>query len=163
MRSIKTLLVSSLMLGMSLGSQAADYSLGNISNSSSTFGGNVVTGSFLDKIYFSLDTASDASFGAGALNFTVGGTPFLNVNDLSLNLVDASNNSLQGSGLDFTINPLASGSYYLQVSGIANGLGGGLYAGGISVSAVPEPGFMISLVAGLGVIGFMAYRRRETY
>jgi len=154
------LLLSSLLLAASFGAHAAEYNLGNLSAGYTGFGGNIVSGSFMDKINFSLTGQTDGSFGAGALNFTVGGAPILNISGLSLSLFDNSDNNL-GSGLDFSLNALNAGSYYLKVTGIANGFSGGMYAGGIDVSPVPEPGIWSSLMAGLAMLGFMAFRRRE--
>ena len=162
MKRIKKLLVSAMLLGASVGAHANDYYLGNLSAGLNGFGGTFVSGSFLDKLHFTLGSASEGSFGFGALNFTVGGTPILNISNLTLSLFDDNSNSL-GSGLDFTVNFLNAGNYYLQASGNANGFSGGVYAGGISLSPVPEPGVWSSLVAGLAMLGFVAYRRREIY
>lgn len=160
MKYIKQLMVSALLVGATFGAQAAEYNLGNLSNGYTGFGAYSVTGSFLDKINFSLTSESLGSFGAGPLNFSVGGAPVLNISGMSMSLFDSNANNL-GSGLDFTLSSLAAGNYYLQVSGNANGFMGGLYAGGIEVSAVPEPGVWSSLMAGLAMLGFMAYRRRQ--
>jgi hypothetical protein len=50
----------------------------------------------------------------------------------------------------------------LNVTGIANGPQGGLYNGAISVAAVPEPETYAMLLAGLGVMGFIARRRNKS-
>lgn len=160
MKSLVKYLVAAALVAASFGANATEYNLGNLSNGYTGFGGNVISGSFMDKINFSLTGQANGSFGAGALNFTVGGAPVLNISGLSLSLFDSSNNNL-GTGLDFSLNGLNTGSYYLKVTGIANGFAGGMYAGGIDVSPVPEPGIWSSLVAGLAMLGFMAYRRRE--
>lgn len=160
MKYIKQLMVSAMLLGASVGAHATDYDLGVLNAGFTGFGANAVSGSFLDKINFALGGDSAGSFGAGPLNFSVGHAPILNISNLSMSLFDSSANHL-GSGLDFTLSSLSAGSYYLQVTGVANGAFGGIYAGGIDVSPVPEPGVWSSLMAGLAMLGFMAYRRRQ--
>ena len=54
---------------------------------------------------------------------------------------------------------LGAGGYHYLVSGKANGTRGGSYSL-TSVSAIPEPQTYALLLAGLGVIGFVARRRR---
>lgn len=162
MKSLVKYLIAAAFVTAGFGANATEYNLGNLPTGYTGFGANFVSGSFLDKINFSLTGESSGSFGAGALNFTVGGAPILNISGLSLALFDSNDNSL-ASGLDFSLNALSGGNYYLKVSGVANGLGGGVYAGGINVSPVPELDVWSSLTAGLAMLGFMAFRRREMY
>lgn len=164
MKFVKQLLVSAVLLGSAVGAQAADYNLGTLSAGFTGFGPNsVISGSFVDKINFTLTGLTNDSFGVGALNFTVGGLPVLNINNLSMSLFD-SNDTALSSGLDFTVNSLTNGNYYLKVTGTATGLLGGLYTGGINtvnVTPVPEPDALSLLMSGLAMLGFMAYRRRQ--
>ena len=60
-----------------------------------------------------------------------------------------------------TWGPSSAGTYYLNVTGIANGSSGGLYNGAITVTAVPEPESYAMLLAGLGVMGAIAMRRNK--
>jgi hypothetical protein len=60
-------------------------------------------------------------------------------------------------GLD-TVNSI--GDYFVHVAGIASGAAG--YTGTLSlVSSVPEPEVYGMLLAGLGLMGFVAYRRKS--
>ena len=57
---------------------------------------------------------------------------------------------------------LAAGSYYLKVSGnVVSNTGAAFSANGSLVSAVPEPGTYAMLLAGLGLLGFIARRRQN--
>lgn len=162
MKRIKQILVAATLCGMMSAAQAADRDLGALVEGYHDFGPHVVAASsFLDKIYFTLPQASSADFGGGALNYSVRGAPYRQISDLSLSLFNNASDRLGGGG-DFSVNQLAPGAYYLQVAGAATGSAGGLYAGSISVTAlpVPEPGIGSSLVAGLIMLGFMALRRR---
>jgi hypothetical protein len=55
---------------------------------------------------------------------------------------------------------LTSGSYALKVDGQVIGSGGGAFGGDLAVAAVPEPETYGMLLAGLGVVGFLARRRK---
>jgi hypothetical protein len=66
-----------------------------------------------------------------------------------------------GESLALAFPSSPAGSYYLNVTGIANGTQGGIYNGAISVAVIPEPETYALMLGGLGVIGFMAARRRR--
>lgn len=55
---------------------------------------------------------------------------------------------------------LTTGSYHLNVYGEATGTKGGDYNGAISISPVPETEAYSMMIFGLGLIGFVARRRR---
>lgn len=161
MRYVK-ILVSGLLLAASFGVQAVEYNLGTLPAGYTIFGHTMVHGSFMDKINFSLASPSDTSFGAGALNFSVGGPQFMNIDGLSLSLY-SDGGAMLGGGLNFSVSALNSGNYYLQVSGLANGLVGGLYAGGINVTPIPEPSPWSFMIAGFAMLGLMVWRRRSAF
>lgn len=55
---------------------------------------------------------------------------------------------------------LAPGSYVLEVRGNITGTYGGSYAGVLNLAPVPEPGAIGMMLAGLGLLGFVARRRQ---
>lgn len=79
--------------------------------------------------------------------------------DLTLSSTVAS--GITGSGIsDFTFTTIANHSYELIIGGVKD-KSGASYAGNFSVSAVPEPETYAMLLAGLGLIGFSARRRKS--
>lgn len=57
---------------------------------------------------------------------------------------------------------LAAGDYYYRVSGMGTGTIGGFYTlSSSTVTAVPEPGTLALMLAGMSVVGFLARRRRS--
>lgn len=163
MSRIKGMVATLAMIGYVAGAQAADIDLNALNDGSNDFGPvSIVAGSFVDKIHFALTQGSAGGFGVGSLNFSLRGVPYLNIDNLHMSLFNDSH-SLLGGGLDFMVDALPPGNYYLQVAGESTGSAGGMYAGSISVTSlpVPEPGIGSSLVAGLLMLSFMAMRRRN--
>ncbi|MBA5687597.1 FxDxF family PEP-CTERM protein [Rugamonas apoptosis] len=60
------------------------------------------------------------------------------------------------------LHPLAAGNYTLEVDGYVASANGGSYSGNIAVAAaVPEPETYGMLLAGLGLLGVLARRRKQ--
>jgi hypothetical protein len=141
-----------------------------------TFAANNMGATFSDKFNFSV-----ANMGTGTGTSTTGTSldaiissisPSANtglaVTGLSLynsaGTVVAQGTSLQSGAVDvWTIHGgnLTAGNYYLQVSGNLVGNTAAAFGGAISMAApVPEPETYGMMLAGLGVLGFLARRRK---
>ena len=69
--------------------------------------------------------------------------------------------ALTGSGSSFSFSNLAAGTYRLAASGSVDGFGAAF--GGYTVTAVPEPETFAMLLAGLGLMGTIARRRKNQH
>lgn len=56
---------------------------------------------------------------------------------------------------------LSAGNYHFSVTGSADGSAGGLYTLTSQVAVIPEPETYVMLLAGLGLMGFVARRRQK--
>lgn len=74
----------------------------------------------------------------------------------------ATGSSLHSGAIDvwtLTTDNLAVGSYYLQVNGKMVSATSGSFGGAVMLAPVPEPATYGLMLAGLGLLGFMARRR----
>jgi hypothetical protein len=161
-----------LLWGSAFSAHAATYNLGTVSIGAPLSFNAAVTssGPFSDIFTFTLPAGLSAGF--SLLNFPVSGLFNTVLTSASLfsnadNVLFSSDDTLvrgaltTPTGISVANGPTAAGTYYLNVSGIATGSQGGLYNGAISVAAVPEPETYAMLLAGLGVMGFIARRRNN--
>ncbi|RYH08374.1 MAG: PEP-CTERM sorting domain-containing protein [Alphaproteobacteria bacterium] len=155
---LKNLVAASAVALTALSSQAASTSWG--AHDALEIGSNTVTGAIFDTFSFSL--GSSASVESGVLSFgtIVGG---------AYSLYSAGGDGMIGGGDDVGIGAwtfggtntvsLSAGSYYYSVLGGASGSASYVIAS--ATAPVPEPETYALLGAGLGVIGFLASRRRR--
>lgn len=136
--------------------------LGTIDNLPITISNTPLFGNFEDIFSFSLADSGSFSGITGAVNFSG-----FNIQGLTVTLTDASfavigSDSNPSDG--FTFGGLTAGSYALSVLGFADGSSGGFYAGGFiaETAPVPEPETYALMLAGLGMVIFMAARRRQS-
>ena len=169
----RTAIAAAVLLGSALHANAAVNNLGNVSAGAPTSFNSASTSAGPFSDIFSFNVSSPSVIGFNVINFPVAGlfntvitsaSLFSNTDGLLFNSDDQSVGfgSIQNNSSSFVSSALSAGSYYLNVTGIANGPQGGLYNGAISVAAVPEPETYAMLLAGLGVMGFIARRRNKS-
>ncbi len=153
----KMMLAVSLLVASSFAS-AAVYNLDLINNTVDTkVVGIGTTGSFGDFFHFTLED----DLIVNQVMDTLGSFSFL-----GYDLYDSAGTALFGSaavGFDGKLRIenlfLAAGDYTSYVTGVLDSSFGG-YAFTTSVSPVPEAGTLAMLLGGLGLVGFMARRRK---
>lgn len=172
MKLLKQMLVGAALVTAAFGAQATTTTNTNIINLGTlSIGDNYLSGhenqgmqvskgSFSDIFNFSLTGKSsvDAEVDIWSLkNIHVDASTF------SYSLFSGTNLTALASGTDsngFANLALHSGSYHLDVTGNATGSNGGEFNGVISVSPVPEAGTSSMMLLGLGLMSFIARRRR---
>ncbi len=174
--ALKKLVVALSVFGACASAGATSTDLGPLTQGATPFSGTVLTpGPFGDTFSFILPSNGGSSYGVVNFPFTFLGSTF-NTSFTSITLykdIDSTpfddgalevlvgNTTSAGSSLSLNVGPLVTGNYYLVVQGVANGTGGGLYSGAISVSPVPEPETYGLFLAGLGLLGTIMTRRRK--
>ncbi|VAW45112.1 hypothetical protein MNBD_GAMMA03-2049 [hydrothermal vent metagenome] len=155
--------VASLLLASSLVS-ANDYVLGDITFSTvDTDVLSPVEGAFTDNFNFSLSEGN--FFNALATSSIASISGFTNI---SLESMTGTTYDIAGifSVAEFTEAStgestfLDAGSYILSISGVASAASTG-YTLNTVTSPVPEPSAIALMLGGLGLVGFMAARRRN--
>lgn len=135
-----------------------------------TFAANNMGSMFTDKFNFSVASTGTTMSNLDAIISSISRSADtgLAITGLSLynstgSLVTSGNMLQQGTVDVWTISGsnLTAGNYYLQVSGNLVGNTAAAFGGAISMAApVPEPETYGMMLAGLGVLGFMARRRK---
>lgn len=148
---MKTKLFAATVLAVASASAFAVTPLGTIDNSSvSPSNLSVPVGFFFDTFTFTLAAPADIS--GGAFSFGIA--------NFSVVLIDSSFTPITDSNPSdgFSFSGLTAGNYSLNFLGTVTGPGMGAYGG--LVTAVPEPETYALMLAGLGIVGFVAARRR---
>jgi hypothetical protein len=120
---------------------------------------------FLDIFNFSISGPNNSS--SYLLNVAV--PSLLNVNFTFLGVYESggvgswnliASDSIAGDGFSLNLGPLAVNSYQARVQGTATGSLGGSYVYAMA-APVPEPHEWAMMLAGLGMVGVIASRRRR--
>lgn len=180
--SMKRAIAVALLAGASVGAHATTTNLGMISSTMPTSFNGVVLGSGLginDIFTFTLEQPNVSSgFSVVNVPLTFSGGNF-NTALATLSLVSNANGTVGDSddtvlksvvlpspgnssnNLSLAWDQPIIGPAYINITGITNGDGGGLYAGAIGVSPIPEPESFAMLLAGLGLMGAVVRRRSK--
>lgn len=138
------------------------FELGTITNAALGIHNTFTTpgNSFVDNWNFTISPTEKTAVFVGDID----NLPAFEIGSFNAVLIGASQtwNAVQ-VGDTFKIDPitLAAGNYTFRVTGNVIGTIGAAYAGTISASAVPEPETYAMMMAGLGLMGFVAKRRKS--
>jgi len=148
---------------------ATTIDIGNLTSYANGYTNATVTpvGAFTDYYNFTLPTLSNLggtvqnaplSLSFSFLNTTY--TMSYNTGSLSMTLLQGGN-PITNPGTSISLSNLTSGLYSFKITGNGIGTNGGSYAFGAFAAPVPEPSTWAMMLGGLGLIGFMTYRRRQ--
>ncbi|WP_082568818.1 FxDxF family PEP-CTERM protein [Rhizobacter sp. Root1221] len=147
-------------------SQAATFNLGTLSTEQTKVFGNTFGWgqTFTDVFNFTL-ADNGRSYG-GTLAYDLTDWGGISLTSLSLSGGSLSSAVTDSSPETFSFSNLLAGTYSLTVSGQATGLGLVGYLGTVRAEAVaapvPEPETLAMMALGLGVMGFVARRRKQS-
>ena len=132
-----------------------------------SFAENNMGNTFADHFNFSV-TGAPANFDAIVSSISRAASTGLDITGLSLysstNTLISTGTSLQSGAIDvwtLTSDNLAAGDYYVQVSGTMVSQTSGSFGGAVSLAPVPEPETYGMMLGGLGILGFLARRRKQ--
>jgi hypothetical protein len=141
-----------------------------------TFTSSTVNNTFTDVFTFQVNRPFDAAASLTSVYLNTPQTKDLSISGFSLYRFDPSTHAIQGNAIaginesGFGSNPtdswslqgygLQGGYYAIQVDGRVRGVGGGSFGADLAVAPVPEPQSWGMLLAGVGILGAVARRRK---
>lgn len=175
----KTLIAALMLATVSFGSSAvmAQTMIGNspqaidLTDGAGFFGdmftANNQGNTFADRFTFAVSGTSGSNLDAIISSFSRSADTGLDITGLALygadDMLISSGTAAQSGTLDvWTISSgnLMAGNYYLQVSGNVVGTTPSSFGGAVMLAPVPEPETYGMLLGGLGLLGFLARRRK---
>jgi hypothetical protein len=140
------------------------------------FAASTAGSTFSDVFTFQVNRPFDAAASLTSVYLNTPLTKDLTISGFSLYRYDPNTQAILGNAIaginesGFGANPtdswslvgygLTGGSYAIKVDGRVRGVGGGSFGGDLVVSPVPEPQTWGMLLAGVGVLGALARRRK---
>ncbi len=165
-KSLTAIAVCGALFAFAGQANADTWDAGTLAATPSTNAFSHMPGSFTDYVNFNIASLpSDLGASAVPLNLVFMGIQYV-VNDLTGYLYDGQNGtgsqlgSMAATNTTYTFSNLAVGDYSFKFTGSAGPNGGG-YMVGLSVAPVPEPSEWAMMLAGLGLVGAVAARRRR--
>lgn len=132
-----------------------------------TFAADNAGNTFADQFTFTIASTIGHNLDAVVASSSRSGDVGLDITGLALYGADdvliTAGEEVQAGATDLwtlASDDLDAGDYYLQVSGELLSADGASFGGAVALAPVPEPGTYGMMLGGLGVLGFLAHRRR---